>query len=44
VGPGSYGTYFNQEVGHAYAPFSSTTDRDAGTVSKVRPYCPVYSK
>jgi len=35
VGPGSYGTYFNQEVGHAYAPFSSTSDRDQG--SAVRP-------
>ena len=35
VGPGSYGAYFNQEVGHAYAPFSSTTDRDIG--GAVRP-------
>lgn len=35
VGPGSYGTYFNQEVGHAYAPFSSTTERDMG--GAVRP-------
>mmetsp|Transcript_5540 Transcript_5540/g.13451 ORF Transcript_5540/g.13451 Transcript_5540/m.13451 type:complete len:586 (+) Transcript_5540:161-1918(+) len=30
VGPGSYGSYFNQEVDHAYAPFSSTADRSAG--------------
>mmetsp|Transcript_68346 Transcript_68346/g.142457 ORF Transcript_68346/g.142457 Transcript_68346/m.142457 type:complete len:591 (+) Transcript_68346:227-1999(+) len=35
VGPGSYGSYFHQEVEHAYAPFSSTTDRDAG--GAVRP-------
>jgi hypothetical protein len=40
VGPGSYGTYFNQEVGHAYAPFSSTTDRDAGTHSQSTPIVP----
>eukprot|EP00291_Cryptomonas_curvata_P014955 CAMPEP_0172154154 /NCGR_PEP_ID=MMETSP1050-20130122/1869_1 /TAXON_ID=233186 /ORGANISM="Cryptomonas curvata, Strain CCAP979/52" /LENGTH=112 /DNA_ID=CAMNT_0012822823 /DNA_START=91 /DNA_END=426 /DNA_ORIENTATION=- len=30
VGPGTYGSYFNQEVEHAYAPFSSTSEREAG--------------
>mmetsp|Transcript_19495 Transcript_19495/g.64610 ORF Transcript_19495/g.64610 Transcript_19495/m.64610 type:complete len:90 (-) Transcript_19495:2061-2330(-) len=30
VGPGSYGSYFNHEIDHAYAPFSSTSERAIG--------------